>query len=236
MPDIFQAILILLLGLLIGIGIIYLSDFLPAHRKLARPGCTNCSLPFSWWKYVSLKSCIHCGQKRKLRDWIVLLSSPLLCLLVWFLPPPKIPAIIAMILFAYLGTITIIDLEHRLILHITSLVGAIITIVVGTFWLNNDGIIGKSFVSTLLGGAGGFGILSLLYIMGIGFSKLMSRLGFLLGWPRIAVNIIGTILLAGLFSLVYILVRLVLKKYQAFQPIPYGPFLIITAIVLVDLA
>ncbi len=257
MPDIFQAILIFLLGSLIGIGIIYLSDVLPAHRKLARPGCTNCSLPFSWWKYVSLKSCIHCGQKRKLRDWIVLLSSPLLCLLVWFLPPPKIPAIIAMILFAYLSTITIIDLEHRLILHITSLVGAIITIVVGTFWLNNDGIIGKSFVSTLLGGAGGFGILFLLYIMGIGFSKLMSRLrkisieeeamgfgdvtlatvlGFLLGWPRIAVNIIGTILLAGLFSLVYILVRLALKKYQAFQPIPYGPFLIITAIVLVYLA
>ena len=57
-----------------------------------------------------------------------------------------------------------------------------------------------------------------------------------IGWPRIAVNIIGTILLAGLFSLVYILVRLALKKYQAFQPIPYGPFLIITAIVLVYLA
>lgn len=93
--------------------------------------------------------------------------------------------------------------------------------------------------------------------MGIGFSKLMSRLrkipieeeamgfgdvtlatvlGFLLGWPRIAVNIIGTILLAGLFSLVYILIRLALKKYRAFQPIPYGPFLIITAIVLVYLA
>jgi len=107
---------------------------------------------------------------------------------------------------------------------------------------------------TGLGGIIGFGIMYLLYLFGIIFSKwiikrrgvvldevalgygdvnLTAILGLLFGWPRIAVLLFFAILMGGLFSAVYLLILKIRKKYELFTPIPYAPFLIISAIILI---
>jgi len=57
-------------------------------------------------------------------------------------------------------------------------------------------------------------------------------LGLLLGWPGIVAGLVLAILLGGVISLFYLLVMLVLRKYKAFTAIPYGPFLVASAILL----
>ncbi len=250
----FQGFCVVLGGFIISLVINYLADVLPIYRKLVKPKCTSCDQPINWLDYFSGKRCRKCGRKIKIRYWTILVVCPILALIIWLFPPSHLPFPIAMILLAYLALIAIIDLEHRLILHITSLAGAILCLPIGILWTNNQGNWGQAIGNTLIGGAAGFGILFGLYMLGIGFTKLMSKmrnqtieeeamgfgdvtlagvLGLLLGWPKIAINIIGTIILAGIFSLLFILVRLIMKKYQAFQPIPYGPFLIIIAALLI---
>ena len=51
-----------------------------------------------------------------------------------------------------------------------------------------------------------------------------------MGWPHIIAMIIIAVFSAGVFSLGYILVKLIQKKYTAFSAIPYVPFLILAAL------
>ena len=143
----------------------------------------------------------------------------------------------------------IIDLEYRLVLHPVSIFGAISFIIIGVYI--------NGWLETLLGGAIGFGMMYLLYLFGILFSRWMAKrrgedidevalgfgdvslsavLGLLLGWPRIGVNLFFAILIGGVFSAIFIVIHLFQKQYKAFTPIPYAPFLILSAIGLLYLA
>lgn len=140
--------------------------------------------------------------------------------------------------------ISIIDIEHRLILHIVTGPSALLIGLIGI--LNPE----RGFQKTLLGGVVGFGIVLGLYVFGGVFARLIARmrgqvldevafgfgdvtlagvLGLSVGYPGIFVALIIGILAAGEFSLVYILFMYVLGRYRAFVPIPYGPFLILGA-------
>ncbi len=151
-----------------------------------------------------------------------------------------------MIVFLYLAVVFIIDVEHRAILHEVSLVGVLIAIPFG-LWLNG-------WQKTLLGLLVGLGVMLALYYFGILFNKWMSKrrgqeidevalgfgdvilsavLGIMLGWPRIFVCLFTAIVLGGLLSGLYILVMLLRKRYQAFTAIPYAPFLVIAAVILI---
>jgi leader peptidase (prepilin peptidase)/N-methyltransferase len=52
----------------------------------------------------------------------------------------------------------------------------------------------------------------------------------LVGWPDILSTLVVAILLGGVISLLIIVVQLLTKRYQAFSAIPYTPFLIMAAI------
>jgi leader peptidase (prepilin peptidase)/N-methyltransferase len=112
-------------------------------------------------------------------------------------------------------------------------------------------------VKTLIGFAVGFGVMLAIYYFGILFNRWMSKargqeidevalgfgdvnlsgiLGIALGWPRIIVCLFSAIVLGGLLSGLYILVMILRKRYQAFTAIPYAPFLIIAAVVLLYMA
>jgi len=43
-------------------------------------------------------------------------------------------------------------------------------------------------------------------------------------------------LLAAILGGIYLLVRVIIKRYEAFAPIPYAPFLIMAAIILIYMA
>ena len=144
-----------------------------------------------------------------------------------------------MILTAYMGLVTVIDLEHRLVLGPLSIAG----ILTGT----GSGVFLHGWVSTLLGGAAGFVFMYAIYWLGRAFSAWMARqsqqpvekeamgfgdvyialiIGLVLGWPGITAGLIFGIVLGGLFSGLYMLGMFVLRRYHLFSAIPYAPFLL----------
>ncbi len=58
---------------------------------------------------------------------------------------------------------------------------------------------------------------------------LSGLIGLVVGWPRIVVALFVGIVVAGIFSLVFILVMLIRRRYTPLQALPYGPFLILGA-------
>jgi leader peptidase (prepilin peptidase)/N-methyltransferase len=151
-----------------------------------------------------------------------------------------------MIVLVYFGVVVLIDLEYRLIMHPVSIVGAVLGLVVGYLRVG--------WIRTLVGGVVGFGIMWLLYLLGVLIIKVVNRrrgqsvndealgfgdvnlsgvLGLMLGWPLILVGLVVAVLIGGLVSLIYILIMVITRKYHAFAALPYGPFLVIGAVLLI---
>ncbi len=140
--------------------------------------------------------------------------------------------------------ITVIDIEHRLILRVVALPGAA---VVGLLGMLDPA---RGPVKTLAGGAVGFLLLWGMYLLGLAFSHWRSGkrgeasdevafgfgdvmlgglIGLVVGWPGILLAVVFGILLAGAASLVYLVGMLALRRYTPLAAIPYGPFLILGA-------
>ena len=109
----------------------------------------------------------------------------------------------------------------------------------------------RGAIKTLLGGLAGLAIVMILYWMGGLFSRLVARLrgqeldevafgfgdvtlagviGLTVGWPGVVLALVLGILAAGIFSMGYVIVMTLRRRYSAFSPIPYGPFLILGAL------
>jgi leader peptidase (prepilin peptidase)/N-methyltransferase len=235
----------LVLGWAGSILVNYLADVLPVHRRLIRPYCLGCQSQNTWRQYLYLAPCDDCGRRLSTRHLVVLILGPVLAGLVYFFPIENLGNYGAQLWMSYFGLVVIIDLEHRLILHPVSLVGGLLGAIFGSF---NHGL-----VNTLLGGAAGFGIMLVFYYLGELFVHLVSKsrgeeiteialgfgdvnlagvIGLLLGWPGIVGGLFLAIFLGGIVSGLFLLVQSVRKKYQAFQALPYGPFLVLSAVVL----
>jgi len=251
------------LGWLAGLFINYVSDVLPLTRRFSQPACAHCQTFFSWKDYLTLRACRNCGKPRSLRTWLVQILSTVSFVYFWLFPSKALGIPLGMIVIIYFGIITVIDLEHRLILHSTSLAGAVLGLIVGTIIHSRaDGVllgVGKS----LLGGLFGFGVMFLLYQFGAVVARFRARkmqaegqaddgeealgggdvylagvLGLMLGWPFIWDAILLGVLLGGLISLLFILAMLVRRRYASdalMTFIPYGPYFIIGAFYLLFL-
>jgi prepilin signal peptidase PulO-like enzyme (type II secretory pathway) len=253
----------LLLGWLAGLFINYVSDVLPFTRRFSQPTCPHCQAAFSWADYLTLRSCRNCGRSRSLRTWLVQILAVAAFVYFWLFPSKALGIPLGMIVLIYFGIITVIDLEHRLILHPTSLAGAVLGLIVGTsIHSRMDGFlmgIGKS----LLGGLFGFGVMFLLYQLGAFVARFRARrmraagqaeddeealgggdvylagvLGLMLGWPFILNALVLGVLLGGLISFIFILSLLARRRYMGdalMTFIPYGPYFIIGAFYLLFL-
>jgi leader peptidase (prepilin peptidase)/N-methyltransferase len=69
--------------------------------------------------------------------------------------------------------------------------------------------------------------------LGFGDVNLSGVLGIMLGWPLIVISLVLSVLIGGLVSLIYIIIKLITRKYHAFMALPYGPFLVLGAIILI---
>ena len=151
----------------------------------------------------------------------------------------------ALVLFIYFGVVVVIDIEYRLILHPVSYVGAVLCFGIG-WWM-------RGLSATLIGGAAGFAIMWVFHFFGEVFSRWVARrrgetltevalgfgdvnltgiLGLLLGWPGITAGLILAILLGGVVSAIYLIVMVLRRRYKTFTAIPYGPFLVLGAVIL----
>ena len=253
----------LVLGWIAGLFINYVSDVLPVTRRFSQPVCPHCQTPHSWRDYLTLRRCQTCGTARSLRTWLVQILTAASFIYFWLFPSKALGIPLGMIVIVYFGIITVIDLEHRLILHPTSLAGAVLGLVVGTaIHSRSDGLllgVGKS----LLGGLFGFGVMFLLYQLGTLVARYRSRkmqaagqaddeeealgggdvylagvLGLMLGWPFIWDALLLGVLLGGIISFLFILALFVRRRYSSdalMTFIPYGPYFIIGAFYLLFL-
>ena len=230
-------------GLVLGLVINLLSDMLPEDRK---PECSHCSANLKITNYFFFKPCEYCRGKQRMRFWVVLLIYVVLAIVFWFLPPERLGLWWGLLLMAYFGIVFVIDMEHKLILRSTSIVGVLICGYLG--WRMHG------FTDTLLGGATGFAIMLALYYFGILFTKFLSRrreepveevalgfgdvnlsliLGLLLGWPGITAGLFFAVLAGGVGSGIYILINKLTGGYENFTAIPYAPFLLFSAAALI---
>jgi leader peptidase (prepilin peptidase)/N-methyltransferase len=253
----------ILLGWLAGLFINYAADVLPISRRFSQPACPHCQASFSWADYLTMRACRTCGNGRSLRTWLVQLLAVAAFVYFWLFPSRALGIPLGMIVLVYFGIITVIDLEHRLILHPTSLVGAVLGFVVGTsIHSRADGLLG-GMGKSLLGGLFGFAVMFLLYQFGALVARWRARrmqaagqaddeeealgggdvylagvLGLMLGWPFILNALVIGVLLGGLVSFVLILTLILRRRYVSdalMTFIPYGPYFIISAFYLLYL-
>lgn len=230
----------------------YFADVLPITRRFSQPVCLECKTPFTWQDYLFFRACQN-GHPRKMRVWVVQFIILAASVYTWVKPPSKIGYFLGLLLIIYFGVIFVIDVEHRLILHPTSIIGALLALIVGT--------IAHGIVPTLLGGLGGLLIMLAFYGFGVLFTRIRTKrllaigqepddeealgagdvilvtiLGFIVGWPLIWLCLLYGILLGGLVSIFIILWLVVRGKYSAgalMTFIPYGPYFITTAALIV---
>lgn len=236
------------MGWLLGSIINYIADELPLRRRLEKPVCPACQTEYPIVNYVFWpRKCATCGANRGPRAWILEIGLGIAGALLVEFSPPGLGWAVSLLWLGYLVLVTVIDIEHRLILHVVSLAGALIALIVG---IHLHGVI-----PTLVGGAVGFGVMLLLYLFGILFLRLSGRLrgeqineqeaigfgdvnlsgviGLLLGWPGITLGLLLAILIAGLISLAYLILNILRRKYHPALSVPYGPFLTLSTFVLI---
>lgn len=238
------------IGWIAGVIINYVSDVLPKIRQIDSPLVLDQNIFNNVKKYLLFKNFKdHAKKNRVLLTQIIILA---LSIYTW-IESPKLGYALGMLLMIYLAIVFVIDMEHRLILHPTSIVGSILTLILGT--------VAHGFVPTLLGGLGGFVILLLFYLFGVLFAKIRAKrmvaqgqepddeealgagdvilatiLGFLVGWPLIWFCILMSILLGGVISFLLIVWLIVSGKYNKnalMMFIPYGPYFIVSASLLI---
>lgn len=233
----------ILLGWCAGYFINYVSDVLPETRQFSPAACPGCHVPATFIDYLLLRRCRSCARRRGIRAWVV--QVLIIAAFTWLLldPPSRLGFWPGVILLTFFAVVVVIDIEHRLIMHPVSIVGAVLAGGIG-LWLHG-------WQSTLTGGAAGFGLMLVLYYFGFLFAKGMSRLrgetidedalgfgdvnlsgviGLLLGWPGITAGLVFAILLGGAGSLIVLVYMILSKRYKTFQAIPYGPFLVAAAV------
>lgn len=243
-------LILIVIGALCGILINYFADVLPIYRKPGKPLCSNCAKPYSLYNYLISFRCKNCGKRVSVRTILVLLLSIAASILLWSYPFHNLNYWWTLPGMVFLGIILVIDIEYRVVLIQTSIFGLLLLFILG---LVNQGISLEGVFTTFAGGVAGFAIMIGLYYFGILFSKIMSKirkqdieeialgfgdvyvstfLGLLIGWPSIISAIILAVLLSGVFSIIYLAILSLLKKYKSFSAIPYTPFLIIGAILI----
>jgi len=237
----------ILAGLLAGTLTNYLADVLPATRQLSRPACVQCGTEYSFGEYMLNRKCKQCGHARGMRPWLTYIILLILNIYIWVTPPARFEYWFGTLMLAYMSIVFVIDVEHRLILHPTSIVGCLLAFFAG--WYANG------FLVTLMGGAFGFGLMFAFYYLGVLFSRLRSKrmaasgqsaddeealgagdvilsgiLGLALGSHLVLRGIFLGVLLAGLFGAILIAGLLIARRYKKdlfMVFMPYGPFLVL---------
>lgn len=242
MSDLFIAAL---LGLVFGSFISMLSWRLPrvmfnsADKQLkaislGRSQCPKCETPLAWYQLIplfswllSLGRCQTCKQPISWRYPLIEVSAALLATLAVWQFGLNLNGLIAALFLLWLLTISVIDLEHHLILDNLSLPLLWLGLLLNAFGQFTDP------QQAILGAVLGYGTLWLIYQihfrltgkhgMGYGDFKLTAALGAWFG----ATALPQIIVIAAISSLV-IAIFLIISRKQAWQSqMAFGPFLAI---------
>ena len=148
-----------------------------------------------------------------------------------------------LIYMAIFALITVIDLEHRLILFVVIIPACVVAIIDAAMT-----VYGAPCGDALIGGALGFGVFFLMYLGGFLFIYVMAQTrgrstnevafgygdvmlitlaGLILGWKPLIPAMFLTVFLGALGAVAWIVGRwLTGNRYSLFTPLPYGQYII----------
>jgi len=224
-----MAVLYAIVGLLVGGGLNVLADDLPTKERLHLPHCAHCGRqrrPEAWLATLGYvlgrNNCPGCSARLPLRSVLVELALAVAYGLLYVSYGPTGHMLLLSAYVAVLVLITVIDLEHRLVLNRVIGPAVLLALIAGPFTPD------LTWQGMLVGGAIGFGLFylaALLYPggMGAGDVKLAAFIGLITGFPEVFVALLVTVFAGGLISLLLIVTRIRSRR----DYIPYGPFLVI---------
>lgn len=221
-------------GLVTGGMINVLADDLPERAGISRPRCPHCRTPYPFTDWLGIPrwllrrgKCPSCHKPSHWRYPVIEISTAILWAIVPLVITDPITVALTAFFIAVLLLIIVIDLEHRLILHVVTFPVTVLALL-STF-KNPDP--NNSPLIALLGAAAGFIIFYLFYLLGtflfgpgaLGFGDvtLAMMMGAMLGLLRIPFALIIGILLGGIVSILLLLLR----RSSARTYLPYGQYL-----------
>lgn len=258
-PSVLAYLLVALLGLLAGVVINILADDLPHHRRLRAPrypdGTRRPPMAQSGLlAFITRQRRSPGGARLSWRHPLTELATAVLFVvtLAVVADDPLMPLaqfIVYLLYMAIFVLVTVIDLEHRLILFVVIIPSALLALLDAAFLGY-----GIDLSAALLGGALGFGLFFLLYLGGFAFTAVLSQVrgekidevafgygdvmlitlsGLILGWQVLIIAMFITVFLGAAGALLYLLVRrLAGRHYTLFTPLPYGQYIVIATLLL----
>jgi len=243
------------LGLLVGALLNHAANVLPRRQALGQPPrCRTCEadLPLrQWFSIAALASgrrCAQCQEPLPWRGLILEIITALLFAFLWRAYGPSWPLALFTLFTVIFELVFVIDLEHRLILNVV-IHPAIVIAVAGALVTSEPGL-----RRALLGGAVGFAFFLVLYLLGIAFGKIVARrrgrpldevafgqgdvklaafIGLVTGLPGVIFALVIGIFLGGIVASGYLFWQAgVRRRYTAYTAIPYGPFLVAGALIM----
>jgi len=238
-----------LLGLAVGSFLNLCIDRLPQHKSIVSPRshCDGCQRRLETVDLVPLLSyiwlrgrCRYCGSRIPLRIAIVeLATGAIFAALAWYYYQNfglGVEFAFALVYAALFIVIFVIDLEQGLVLNNVVLFGLSLALVFSLFQTGFEDFwpkLGPGIaLSALLGGAVGFAIMLLPYLisrggMGAGDVKLAALIGVVVGFPQVVAALLVGIVIGGIVAVFLLLARLRGRK----ESVPFGPFLAVGAMV-----
>ena len=227
------------IGVLAGGLINVLADDLPARVRPRVPHCPRCGHEYHPQRWLAISRrllgahCPECELPTRRRALGVEIGTAFLFAILPLFISPAADLVIYSVYVAVLILIIVIDIEHRLILHVVTIPSTIFALVASLALTDNNPLLAA------IGAAVGFLFFLVVFFVGqrlfgpgaLGFGDVMlaMTMGAMLGLQRVFFALILGVLLAGLWAIVALASkRLKLRGYFA-----YGPFLAIGGIVMI---
>lgn len=231
---------IFLLGTIIGSFLNVCIHRIPKKESIVFPGsyCPSCSTPLKWYDLIPVLSflflkgkCRCCGERISPKYPTVELINGIIFVMLFSKIGFNLDFIFHTFLFSLFIIISFIDLDYQIIPNTMVLFILLVSIVykILNFLLYN---VPSNLVNSLMG----LGISGLIFFiifvvskggMGGGDVKLIGVLGFILGIPKIFINIFLSFLAGGIISVLLLAFKIKGRK----DPIPFGPFIILGFII-----
>jgi prepilin signal peptidase PulO-like enzyme (type II secretory pathway) len=231
-------VLFALIGLLVGGLLNVLADDLPARVRPKRPHCPHCNHTYGLTGWLAVGrllqggKCPNCGQPARRRAVWLEIGMALVFAALPALIEPGMDLVIYAVYAAVLILIIVIDIEHRLILHVVTFPTTLFALAASLFLSDN------SIIAAVLGAVAGFILFYVAYVVGrrlfgagaFGFGDvtLAMTMGAMLGLHRVIFALVLGVLLGGLWSLI----GMVSGRMTRFSYFAYGPFLAVGALLM----
>lgn len=248
------AIIMAVIGFSLGIIINWLSDNLPNEKFLAAPTYPDGSpRPTIAWSgllaFLTGHRSSDTGSKLRWRHPITELIMALLFAFIILNWPDHERRFVWMAYLTILTLVTVIDLEHRIIITPIILIACILAFAIALVAPESD----RDFVDYMAGGGLGLGLFLVMFwgggifssvvasargeelsevAFGLGDVYVATMCGLMIGWQAFIFAAIITVFLGALGGIIFLIVQAFRGGYDAFTPLPYGQYIIIGTIIM----